>query len=385
MKNKQQMEGKFVGVYKLPPIWTKYLWFRRIAFYFEESFNYDIINDKDDQEKIIKYDIYYLLSLQIARKRRCYDFNYIIIDTTLKKNVLFGPIQFESSIEIKIWKLKDLKSLYHFKGASTYFLRGTYHPIYKELTNNCKNNFTIYYPATSLSINKNQPIVKLEYDCILVHENLDYLRIYPCCKKYVIFNKPIPSDIELIKKDRVFMFCVVANPRQETKNLKLFLSFLEYLDARKFKIKVLYIGDFNDCLSRNGLTYFELNYVQLTWKEMVTRDEIWSLYSQTKINLLFSGRDAFPRVILESGLCGCFNIALETLSDGKYYYNGLRGVLIKDGETRFEKHNSISYLPSPILWDQIIKYFNFDFDHEFISSDVRSNFSIEKTVQSIID
>jgi hypothetical protein len=129
----------------------------------------------------------------------------------------------------------------------------------------------------------------------------------------------------------------------------------------------------------------QLNYVQLTWKEMVTRDEIWSLYSQTKINLLFSGRDAFPRVILESGLCGCFNIALETLSDGKYYYNGKRGILIKDGKQRKETKNSISYIPSPKLWDQIINYFNNDFNHDLISEDVKSNYSIENTIQSIFD
>ena len=103
--------------------------------------------------------------------------------------------------------------------------------------------------------------------------------------------------------------------------------------------------------------------------------------------MLFSGRDACPRVISESLACGCYNIALNTLSDGKLYYDNLFGELIRNTniELIYKTNKSISYSNNPILWKHIINISKKIFNHEDISKKSIKKFNINNISQKIID
>ncbi len=97
-------------------------------------------------------------------------------------------------------------------------------------------------------------------------------------------------------------------------------------------------------------------------------------YNRSKINLLFSGRDALPRVIIESLCCGCYNIALDTLTDGKFFYIEPFGKILTfpSIEKVYEKiGKSISYKSNDLIYKTILEYLNIEHNPNKISYEFR--------------
>jgi len=135
----------------------------------------------------------------------------------------------------------------------------------------------------------------------------------------------------------------------------------------------LYISD-SSILKKNVKNFIDdvsLKYVKLKYINYLTPSQMCKYYNESKINLIFSGRDAFPRTITESLACGCYNIALDTLSDGKNVINNIFGTVIGDENStiKFHKSRSISYINNNIFWKQIIYILNQYFDHQKISTE----------------
>ena len=99
--------------------------------------------------------------------------------------------------------------------------------------------------------------------------------------------------------------------------------------------------------------------------------------NKSTINLIFSGRDAFPRTITESLAAGCYNIVLDTLSDGKSSITNIFGEVIgnPNGNFKILKSKSISYETDSYLWKQIIDRSKRNFNHEKISLESKEKYN----------
>ena len=91
--------------------------------------------------------------------------------------------------------------------------------------------------------------------------------------------------------------------------------------------------------------------------------------NKSKINLIFSGRDAFPRTISESLCAGCYNVALSTLSDGKNVLKDIFGKVIYLADTNMiiRKSGSLSYKNNNKLWFYLVNLSYNIIDHKSIS------------------
>ena len=122
----------------------------------------------------------------------------------------------------------------------------------------------------------------------------------------------------------------------------------------------------------------------MIFKYKLQRSELIFIYNQSKNNLIFSGRDAFPRVICESSACGCFNIVLDTLIDGKSICNGKLGILI--GNKTIQKDfikDSLTYTPDDYLWNKIVEEINKPRNHNEISLRYKKEFNCDNLINNI--
>lgn len=383
---------KSVGIYKIPPefnadinetTFTKCHYINYVKAY-DDSFAYEIIN----------YDIYFSLFLEMSKKENCTDINYILYDNTIPENIYASVDKLYPSFpsKITIWKVKNIESFNHFINADVFFIRGTYYNFFNNLIP--KTAKVIFYPATSMkqtltNDNNNNKflLTKQKFNIVLEHEDSNYHKYYQS-DKFVNFIKFASNNFVCYNgKERMYDLCFVATEKQLTKNHDLFLNFLLYMESIERKCNVIYIGNLEKILADNKMENIldKLNCVTLTNKEKCKQTDLIKIYNDTKINILFSGRDAFPRVITESAACGCFNIALDTLSDGKTFYDGHLGVLIGDNNVNkiLKPFNSLSYVPDDKLWEKIIAYMDKNYDHNNISVLFKNKYSIDNNINEI--
>ena len=130
----------------------------------------------------------------------------------------------------------------------------------------------------------------------------------------------------------------------------------------------------------------KLNYVNLKFYHNLTSEELNMLFNKTKINLLFSGRDSCPRIISESMVGGCYNLALDTLSDGKFYYDGVCGQLIgnENFNVTIKNRMSLSYVNNNKLWKNISDINKQQFDHKMISTLSNNKYNINSVIKNIL-
>ena len=359
--------------------------------------NIEIKNDYFDYEEVcdhnsdclvyetINYDIYFSLFFEMSKKEECDDINYILYDPIINKNMLvyvYKVYPFYSH-GIKIWKIKDIHSLFYFNNASFYFMRGTYYNFFRRLIP--YHAKSILYPATAMLQNKRIVSQPPKFDIILVHEDSSngFYRNGRC----VPFHKFAPEKFVYNNSIRYCDLCFVATDKQTTKNHHLFLHFLKYLNAQETKRTVIFVGNLPAILIANKMPKLidELTNVDITYYNLCSRDMMVEIYNKSKINILFSGRDAYPRVISESAACGCFNIALDTLSDGKNFYDGYLGSLIgnKDVTKKLQRSSSLSYQPDDRLWKEIEQYMDLTYDHENISVYFKNKYNVTNTINEI--
>jgi hypothetical protein len=147
--------------------------------------------------------------------------------------------------------------------------------------------------------------------------------------------------------------------------------FIEYCETNELSIRIIYISD-KELLKKNVENFIdptELNFVNLQFDNYLTPEQLNIYMNKSKINLIFSGRDAFPRTISETMSAGCYNVALDTLSDGKNVISGLCGEIINisDGCINIRKSKSLSYVNNSKLWNYITNINYSNIDHKSIS------------------
>lgn len=378
LENKKTM----VGIYKINPHWDVLD---------KPNFKYFIFNNKINDtfvENIVNYDIYFDLTVKIGIKNKCNDINYIIIDENIETNecyYVYKTYAFYND-NVKIWKIKSRDDLFYFNQADIYFLRGNYHKFYDIFTN--ENSKTIFYPATSfkqnIKINTIKPI-KYKYDYVMIHENPLYKLLYET-NKTILFKKFSSDGFINMNIDRIYDCCFIVTGQQPTKNYKLFFDFIEYLELNEYNFSILLAGNLCADTFMNTPNYFsKFKNIKITnIQTSIDKDELITLYNKSKTNILFSGRDAFPRVLSESLACGCFNIAFDTLSDGQYVYDNELGVLIGDVNAKKKFiSGSLCYEPTNEMWNKIINEIEKSRNHIYISLKYKNEYNINNLLKEI--
>lgn len=372
----------FVSIYKINPQWDT---IEDKVFSF---FTFDIKTNDKFIKDIVQYDIYFDIAYRLGLELGCNDINYIIIDTSINLNECYFVYKSLPYFEgyVKIWKIKSKNDLYYFSQANYYFIRGNYHQFYSKLIESTQSK-VIFYPATSFK----QSIIENEFDItyltnpynlVLTHEDPKY-QIFYKNNTCLQFNKFAPDSFIYLGLERYWDICFVATENQPTKNHHLFLDFIEYLDQNNYNFKIMYVGNLSK-ISKDKNYNKKFKNILLDSKSNIDSNELIKIYNKSKINILFSGRDAYPRVIPESLACGCFNIALDTLVDGISIYDGFFGKLI--GDTSLEiinKNESNSYIPSAIIWKQIIKLIQKDYPHYKISVEFKKKYNINNFINEL--
>lgn len=362
MRNIMNESG--VGIYKLPPEWDN------VKIFKSENTNYISTSpDTNNMMDTIQYDIYYKLFTNNCVYPAKY-FHYILTDPLCKKTECVQPyLKYPyMSQNTYIWKISSPKDLEHFMGAKYYFLRGNYYNIYSHFAD--EKSKSILYPATSLIYNANKKLasnktVKHKFDFVL-YDDTQNKKLWENMfinSNLIHFIKPVESIFIYKNGKRSQDFIYVATELQKTKNRDLFIKFLDYCENNKMNINVTNVGKMEYSLSN-------LKYVSIIHYDRVSPNTLVELYNSAKINLILSGRDAYPRVLAESLACGCYNVALDTLSDGKYIYDGFLGTMLHYPNINkiYDKNTkSVCYEPNKTIFDDIYEFKNKNYDHENIS------------------
>lgn len=379
---------KSVGIYKIPPTINNI--FNKTTLDVYDNFSYREATDNTFVNDIISYDMYFLLFIELSIKENCKSINYILYDDTIDENIYVNVSKLYPYYPSGtfIWKIRDAKSFSYFNNAEFYFVRGTYYNFFKFLIPG--NAKSIFYPATSLGYKKpkkNKLLTNQKFSIILKHEDSLYDNKY-LADKIVIFHKFVSDKFVCYNtNERIYDICFIATAKQTTKNHDLFLHFICYLENIRKKCRIIYVGDLEYILQENCMTNKIRNFqtVKLDNRINCCTKEIIDIYNQSKINILFSGRDAYPRVISESSACGCFNIALDTLTDGKNFYDGYLGKLVGNNNIKkiLKDASSLSYTPNIVLWQEIITYMDKTYNHYDISVKFKKKYNLQNTITSI--
>lgn len=371
-----------LGIYKIPPLWNR----ENIKnIYCPTNIEFtvrDLSNFKEHKYRktSIIDNTYFQMFIQILSK---YDnitlANYIFIDEQTTQSY---KMNYKN---INIWILHSLPELLYFKKADIYFLRGNYLNFYNDFVIN--NSIIYFYAATSLSFsyfskntkkhikkgeifqmskvnqkyngNIDHPFYK-KITFAFVHENPLYKKMFKHSNTILFHKKPSLKFFDL-KLNRTYDFIFVGDATQPTKNHYLMFDFIQYCENLKLNTNIIYIT--NAIILKNKVDNFIdaniLKYVNLTFKPDLTPEELNIEFNKSKINLTLSGRDAYPRTITESGSAGCFNIALDTLSDGKYFIDKYKGIILSSNEDiKLNESNSISYVKNNKLFKTIYNVLN---------------------------
>ena len=378
---------KAIGVYKIPAEIEQIL--NGSIDFIHENFSYAESYDESFIKNIVNYDIYFNLFIEIAHCEESNDINYIIYDPSIENNTFSYVYKVYPSYNniIKIWKIKDMPSLMSFNNGSLYFMRGNYQKFYKIFIPASAKS--ILYPATATiqdASNRLVPMDPYKFSIVLVHEDPIYRTIYQY-SKCVLFNKFASDKYICYNLQRDYDICFIATEKQSTKNHPLFLEFVKYLNDTSQKYNIIFVGNLPEILDQYQMDDYipKLINVKLTNYISCTKEKLISIYNRSKINIILSGRDAAPRVVYESAACGCFNIALDTLSDGKNFYDGYLGILVGDPNLPkiLKKSLSLSYEPSVQLWEKIMPYLKLTYDHTNISIYFKTKYNLQNVINDI--
>ena len=400
-----------IGIYKIPPKWNNIenKYFQNIDTIECNNMNYvnidniDKFNEHKNRLTSINDNIYFRIFLALKNKFDIKDGHYIFIDETLK----ISKKMYNN--DINIWILKDYNDLMNFRFGDLYFLRGNYLNFYNKFI--IEKSKIIFYSATSLvysyfnkinnnkikkndifKINNVQKICNLvennfykRINYALVHEDEVYKKIFKH-SKIILFNKFSSDKFNYLNLERNNDFIFIGDAVQTTKNHELVIEFINYCELNELKFKIIYISNF--LILKNKIKVLnpkDLKFVKLNIYHSLTPEVLNILYNKTKINLIFSGRDACPRTISESLAAGCYNIALDTLSDGKTYFYSLFGEILGDanGDLIMRASTSISYTNYNNIFKKIIDIQKKNFDHKKISIESKKNFSIDNLIKQI--
>lgn len=344
-------------------------------------------------------NIYLHLFSKLTEKLNFKFSHYLFIDETLQKSYR------TKWNNINIWILRSKEEILYFNQAKFYFVRGNYPNFYQKLIPS--NAYSIYYPATSFkydfNIKKNESIIKRDlinyfnkknhpqykkYNLILCHEDKNYQQQFDK-SKLVMFKKfSVNKTFKYLNLIKEYDIIFVAQAVQKSKNHQLFFDFIKYCDENDLNINIAYVSN-REYLEKNYSNFYlpkDEGKTKVIFFNHLNPEKLCELYNKSKINLVLSHRDCVPRVIVESIVCGCYNVGTDLLSDGKYYYDGVCGELLNFDYAEVEIINSgmISYKSNPLIFKKLYNVTQKNYNYKKISKHGVKLYNIENTINSIM-
>jgi len=309
--------------------------------------------------------------------------------------------------KIFLWKLNDIKSLFSFSHAKLYFYKGygNYEHFYSLLTIVSPYSIFTRYLATALpytidnSTHNNNIIIddkwietyaqnnickkkiKNNYYFSKYYTNYDLLYIDSIEKKNN-YKKLFINTKNIIKLNKFslmeftnnsnrqydLLFC--ASDVHPSKNWEIFFNFLTFCDKNKKQLHIMIITPI--ILDSSLSKYNNFKNIKITIKKGLTSSQMNDSYNSCKNLLITFGRDANPRVMHESLSCGCYNIVLDILSDGKDIIknNPILGKIISVSprSITFEpSYKSVKCLLSNLQFNEIYDLIQTKHNHELIA------------------
>jgi hypothetical protein len=400
------MEKKIVAIYKIPNdrnwLFNKNTDKMNEKLEYKELNYYDKINikEKDKRNLFMDHDIFFLTFKKVKErlnKTLKISLDYIYID----KSSEIKKINYSDGITVYI--LNNPCQLLKFIGTDILFLRGN-GPCVKKIgeffCKSKKKTILLWYPACTLAFSyKNNKFLRKNYkknihsyfnnynlnfygmvDVLLNHNDKWENIVKKKNNKVNIINyfKPCSSIFQYDKsQNKVYDFIFVGDGGQVTKNHKLFIDFLNKCENKNININVAYVSriDFLQSLPNFKENYMNIN---INFFNNLAPDELSKLFNKSKINLTFSGRDYFPRTIVESLMCGCFNVILDTLFNGIEYINDNMGKIITSPSSFIEntKEKSLTYIIDEELFNKIVLTKNLNINHEKVYKESLKLFSL---------
>jgi len=372
-----------VGIYKIPPLWERDM---------REYNEFKIVEGMETKkrkfiEETIGYDLFYKLFMILSMELGCDEFHYLTCDDKLKTTIKHDVSKiFPNISNVYIWSIANISDILKFNGAKYYFMRGSYHKFYKHIIDNNKDAISILYRATALLYLKKMEPVTTPYNIIIHDGEEDQLKDIHPFSELLQFYKFADSNFIFYGLKREYDVCFVATHKQMTKNHHLFVELIKYSERQKLELKYVFVGDSTQLKCFDNFDIKKLKYVKLVIIKSLSRERIVQLYNNSRINVLFSGRDCNPRVITESLACGCFNIALDTLSDGGWMYDGVLGELVGSSNIKKlkMKAHSVAYEPSDIIFEKMTRLITKEYDHKQIAIKAGKIFTLERNIVNIM-
>ena len=214
-------------------------------------------------------------------------------------------------------------------------------------------------------------------------ENMESLRKKYPNSELLKFNKASSPLFQLdLQVGRDIDIIFTGTTIQKTKNQSLFYELLDRILKIRPETRIVIVG-------------VEKNQKELgkRWEgykveilPRIKKSTLCEYYNRSKIHMITSGRDCFPRTIPESISCGCFNVILDILSDGLSLIKGnpiLGKVIDTSGSTpMLESNFNISLtLNSDSPEKQIIEQLEIEHNPLAISLLGKSLLPLEEMVQ----
>lgn len=337
---------------------------------------------------------------------------------------LFGNGNYYNFNEkICLWKLNDINSLLGFSNAYMYFYKGygNHEHFYSLLTAISPHSIFLRYLATALpyTYDKGHNIVLddnyvmtyadnhiikkkmtnfihyfnnyyANYDMLYIDsiEKIpNYKKVFPNTKHFVKLNKySLMKYDETPKRPYDLLFC--ASDVHPSKNWNIFFSFLAYCENNKRPLAVLIITPIisdHDAMFRK---YVNMKYVKATLIRDLTSLEMSDAYNTCNSHLVTFGRDANPRVMSESLSCGCYNIVLDILSDGKDVIRSIpstgKFIHIQQSDIEYEAaYQSVKCVLKPDQMNEIYALTKMKHNHKEISETFCKKFNVVNSVTEL--
>ena len=210
-----------------------------------------------------------------------------------------------------------------------------------------KINNKIWYPCESFQYNKNNEnlnvvkyidrnYISLKYDkffqffdkVILGSPIIsNYMNKYFSTNKYKYINKIYDVQNECISSYK-YDIIYTSGFNGSTKSINFFYNFMKYLKNTNQTLKICLVNKDNYTNKLIKISDIEsIGYEHLDI--YIKHDNVLKFYNLSKCHLITSNKDSQPRTICESISQNCFNIALDTLTEGLHLVKGKYGKVIK--------------------------------------------------------
>jgi hypothetical protein len=270
--------------------------------------------------------------------------------------------------------------LNYLKNIQSLFIRGYINNIYIQQLISKKIDNKIWYPCESFQYNKNnenlnvvkyinRDYISMKYanffqffdKVILGSPNVsNYMNKYFSTNKYKYINKIYDVQNEYISSYQ-YDIIYTSGFNGSTKSIDFFYNFMKYLKNTNQTLKICIVN--KDNYTNKSIKISDIESIGYEHLDIyIKHNNVLKFYNLSKCHLITSSKDSQPRTICESISQNCFNIVLDTLTEGLHLVKGKYGKVIKTINKVYDNHYKVykyqEHENDHIMFNEIIETVN---------------------------